>query len=68
MRYAPNHKEETREKLLESSRAIAKKGGFAHACLRVMASESNHVCSFPLQASSFCAERLRFDQWLSFLV
>ena len=29
MRYAPNHKEETREKLLESSRAIAKKGGFS---------------------------------------
>lgn len=29
MRYAPNHKEETREKLLESSRAIAKKGASA---------------------------------------
>ena len=28
MRYAKTHKEETRQKLLESSRAIAKKGGF----------------------------------------
>lgn len=28
MRYASNHKETTREKLLDSSRAIAKKGGF----------------------------------------
>lgn len=28
MRYATNHKQETREKLLASSRAIAKKGGF----------------------------------------
>ena len=28
MRYASNHKEETRQKLLASSRAIAKKGGF----------------------------------------
>lgn len=28
MRYATTHKQETREKLLESSRAIAKKGGF----------------------------------------
>lgn len=29
MRYANTHKEETRQKLLDSSRAIAKKGGFA---------------------------------------
>jgi AcrR family transcriptional regulator len=29
MRYASTHKQETREKLLESSRAIAKKDGFA---------------------------------------
>lgn len=29
MRYASNHKQETREKLLESSRAIVKKEGFA---------------------------------------
>jgi TetR/AcrR family transcriptional regulator, transcriptional repressor for nem operon len=29
MRYAKSHKEETREKLLESSRAIAKKDGFS---------------------------------------
>lgn len=28
MRYAKTHKEETRQKLLDSSRAIAKKGGF----------------------------------------
>ena len=28
MRYAATHKEETREKLIESSRALAKKGGF----------------------------------------
>ena len=28
MRYASTHKEETRQKLLDSSRAIAKKGGF----------------------------------------
>ncbi|MFZ3128418.1 MAG: TetR/AcrR family transcriptional regulator [Rhodoferax sp.] len=28
MRYAKTHKDETRQKLLESSRAIAKKGGF----------------------------------------
>jgi AcrR family transcriptional regulator len=28
MRYAKSHKDETRQKLLESSRAIAKKGGF----------------------------------------
>jgi len=28
MRYAKTHKEETRQKLLESSRAIAKRGGF----------------------------------------
>jgi len=29
MRYASTHKEETRQKLLDSSRAIAKKGGFS---------------------------------------
>jgi len=29
MRYAPHHKEEIREKLIESSCAIAKKGGFS---------------------------------------
>jgi TetR/AcrR family transcriptional regulator, transcriptional repressor for nem operon len=28
MRYSPTHKQETRNKLLDSSRAIAKKGGF----------------------------------------
>ncbi len=28
MRYAKNHKDETRQKLVDSSRAIAKKGGF----------------------------------------
>ena len=28
MRYSPDHKQETRERLLDSSRAIAKKGGF----------------------------------------
>jgi AcrR family transcriptional regulator len=28
MRYSPTHKQETRDKLLDSSRAIAKKGGF----------------------------------------
>lgn len=28
MRYSSTHKQETRQKLLDSSRAIAKKGGF----------------------------------------